>query len=631
MKFTYLAILTLAFLLTNASAQTRPYSATDSQVQILLDRINNRTVAFQVEIDRTLDSSRIDGSQREDSINNMVADLVTSVNTLRNDFSLRRSRTSDVQNVLDRAALVNSFLSSNRVSTRAANQWSSIKSDFDTLARYYRLNSNWSVRTDYPNTQTGYTVGNLQMRNLLSRLRQHSTSFSQSFDRWSRYNRNQPTWSNENISQDVADFGRAVDELNRDYNGSDDAEAVLRPASTINRFILSNRVNSDVSSKWNLVRSDLTTLANYYRISWNWNDTTVPDSDNYGLDTRITGTYRLNTSRSDSVTNTVDQAIVNAGYNVNSRDRMRRNLERRLQSPEVLSIEKSGQQIILSSGNAAPVTLTADGVARTEISPNGRTVRTTVSTISDGVRINYEGDRMNDYFVTFQPIGSDQLRVTRRVYLENQNQTVTVNSIYDKTDRTPNWNTASYPTNTGGSGTFVIPNNTSLVATLDNSISTRNINEGDRFSMTVMSPSQYDGAVIEGNVFGERSGTVTGRANLSLSFDTIRLRDGRTYRFAGIVDEVRQPNGETISVTNEGTIRDGSQTKKTVTRAGIGALLGAVIGAIAGGGSGAAIGAGVGAGAGAGTVILQGRDNLELTNGSEFKITATAPANVAAR
>jgi outer membrane lipoprotein SlyB len=50
--------------------------------------------------------------------------------------------------------------------------------------------------------------------------------------------------------------------------------------------------------------------------------------------------------------------------------------------------------------------------------------------------------------------------------------------------------------------------------------------------------------------------------------------------------------------------------------------LGAVIGAVAGGGKGTAIGAAVGAGAGAGSVFVQGRNDLELTDGTEFRIRA---------
>ena len=64
---------------------------------------------------------------------------------------------------------------------------------------------------------------------------------------------------------------------------------------------------------------------------------------------------------------------------------------------------------------------------------------------------------------------------------------------------------------------------------------------------------------------------MSGKANLSLNFDTIRMTDGRTYAFAGIVNQVRDANGNIINVDNEGTVQDSSQTKTTVTRAGIGA------------------------------------------------------------
>ena len=159
-------------------------------------------------------------------------------------------------------------------------------------------------------------------------------------------------------------------------------------------------------------------------------------------------------------------------------------------------------------------------------------------------------------------------------------------------------------------------------------VNTKASQVGDRFAMEVTSPSQYRGAVIEGRVTqSANSGRVSGRANITLEFDTITI-NGRTYRFAGIIDGVTAANGDSITVNNEGTIRDNNQTTTTATRAGIGAVLGAIIGAIAGGGQGAAIGAGVGAGAGVGSVLITGRDAIELGPGSTFNITATAPANV---
>jgi hypothetical protein len=62
-----------------------------------------------------------------------------------------------------------------------------------------------------------------------------------------------------------------------------------------------------------------------------------------------------------------------------------------------------------------------------------------------------------------------------------------------------------------------------------------------------------------------------------------------------------------------------------VKRGGIGAGVGAIIGAIAGGAKGAAIGAIIGGGAGAGSVVLQGKDDLQLKAGSSVTVQASSP------
>src|SRR5436189_1028624 len=115
---------------------------------------------------------------------------------------------------------------------------------------------------------------------------------------------------------------------------------------------------------------------------------------------------------------------------------------------------------------------------------------------------------------------------------------------------------------------------------------------------------------------------------MTIDFDNIHLRDGRTYRFAGLLEGVHTTNGEIVRVDTEGAVRDQSQTTRTEERAAIGTAVGAIIGAIAGGGRGAAIGAILGAGAGAGSIYAEGRDALELYSGTEMVIRAGAPNNV---
>ena len=165
-----------------------------------------------------------------------------------------------------------------------------------------------------------------------------------------------------------------------------------------------------------------------------------------------------------------------------------------------------------------------------------------------------------------------------------------------------------------------------MVAVLNNSLTTRDTKQGDRFTMTVREPGQYQGAVIEGTVSSvDEGGRLTGRSAMSLNFDTIRLRNGQIYRFAGLLGTVRKLNGETVEIDNEGSAQGDNQTTQTIQRAGIGTAIGAIIGAIAGGGKGAAIGAVVGAAGGAGSIYIQGKDNLELPTGTEVTIRASAP------
>jgi hypothetical protein len=214
------------------------------------------------------------------------------------------------------------------------------------------------------------------------------------------------------------------------------------------------------------------------------------------------------------------------------------------------------------------------------------------------------------------------------VIVPGLSNSVIVQSTYDKTDEVArfdiNTGPQTYPTNP--STDFLIGNGEMVVAVMDSDLTSATAREGDRFTATVRQPSQYEGAIVEGHVSNvQRSGRITGRSQMTLNFDNIRLRDGRSYRFAGLLESVRNSQGDTVKVDNEGSVRDDDQTTKTVQRTAIGTAVGAIIGAIAGGGKGAAIGAIVGAGGGAGSVYVQGRDDLDLARGTELTIRASSP------
>jgi hypothetical protein len=492
--------------------------------------------------------------------------------------------------------------------------------------------------------QTGYN-NNAQMRQLVQRLDTRTNTFSQSFQQeLNRPTRNRDRSSLSETRQHLSDFQAAIAQLRNRIDSrqasSTDASDVLEHAAFLNTYVGSHQLSSTTTSNWNLLRQDLDRLASAYNISWNWQSVQEPDRPGYnnpgrpGYGNSLTGTYRINTAQSDDARRIAETAT--RSLPANNRQRVYDSLLRRLDPPETLAIDRQGSNVTIASSRASQINFVADGSEHIETNQTGRTVRVRASLTGNQLSITRTGDRAQDFTVTFETTGNGRLLVTRRLYSDQFTQPVTVQSYYDKTADVAQLNIyESSPeyTNPGTSGTtggeFIIPSGTQIVAVLNNNLSTQYAHDNDRFTMTVRSPGQYQGATIEGYVTSvQRSGKITGRSDMNLNFDTIRLRNGGNYRFSGLLDSVRTPDGQTVQVDNEGAVRDeDSQTNKTVTRTAIGTAVGAIIGAIAGGGKGAAIGAVVGAGAGAGSVYVQGRNDLELNTGTELTIRTTGPRN----
>jgi hypothetical protein len=342
---------------------------------------------------------------------------------------------------------------------------------------------------------------------------------------------------------------------------------------------------------------------------------------------RLSGTWRLNTGRSDDPSAAAERATRN--LDVNDRQRARENLARRLGAPSALAIDRRGRSVTMASSRGPQVTFEADGIETSETLRNGRQRRTRATLSGERLTVQTSGDRGSDYQVVFEPLeGGRRLRVTRSLYTERLNREVVARSVYDRVSDDARFDLDRDPPDAPPAGDgFIAPDGALLTARLNQQLSTKQAHEGDRFTLNVIEPGQYRGAVIEGVVArSDRSGRVSGRAGMTLDFESIRMQDGRTYDFAGTIENATLPNGESVRVDREGNVKDDdSQTSRTVSRSAVGGAIGALIGAIAGGGKGAAIGAAVGVGAGAGSVFIEGRDDLDLPSGTEISIRASAP------
>ena len=632
---TFLFALVTAGMATSGLAQ---YGTNDATIRDVVRRIQTRTDSLQRAVQNAADRN----NYRVDDINRLILDFESALNQLDRRVGYRRTGTSDAQAVLDRAAQIDNFFAANRLGFGSRREWQAIRPDVEQLATLYNLNVPWNSSTGvFPggDRDNNYQLSDFQMRQLIDRLNVRSATFSRNLRNDLNRNYNDRNSADE-VRRQLSDFEMALTQLRNRVNSrqssSSDARNVLDRAAFLNNYITNRQLSYQTENSWSPVRTDLEQLASAFNIAWNWSTSpggnTYPNTGGgYGNRRDLTGTFQLNSSRGDDVRQAVDNATRN--LSLAERQRVYDSLLRRLDPPQMLAIDRRGNSITIASTRAPQINFVADGREQVETTNGGRSIRVRSTLSGDTLTITRTGERANDFTVTFDPqVGGRELLVTRTLYSDRITQPVIVRTYYDRTSDVAQLNI--YDTNREGvavgeqnpTGTFIVPNGTEIVAVLNNDLSTQNAREGDRFTMTVRSPGQYDGATLEGTVSSiNRGGRISGRSEMTLDFDTIRMSDGRSYRFAGILETVRTPTGDIVRVDNEGAVRESDQTNKTVTRTAIGTAVGAIIGAIAGGGKGAAIGAVIGAGAGAGSVYVQGRNDVDLTAGTELTVRSTGP------
>ena len=440
-------------------------------------------------------------------------------------------------------------------------------------------------------------LNNRQVSVILQRLARSSVRFRNSLNTAVEQSRADGRPEND-INSFERDFENATNQFNDRFKrrraGAADVRNVLQKASPINDFIGRRRSDAQTQNDWASVRSDLEALASAYAVAWQWNPQTLPP---------------LSTSRSHRLS-----------------DRELDQLIRRIET---------GGDTFRSS--------------LTDAFDHGRYDQTrSEGNMNDAVRaFKNATDQLRNRFDTRQAVAVDVAHLLEQAtpvdaYMRNHKLTDRVQNDWSTLrgdlegltsayNIAPQWNVdnGSQPvlTNTASSGgDFIVRDGESVVAVLNTDLTTRQAKQGDRVAMTVRQPTQYAGAVIEGTIAGlDRGGRLSGRSQISLNFESIRLRNGQTYRFAGSLESVRTQNGDTVKVDNEGSAQGDNQTTQTLERAGIGTAIGAIIGAVAGGGKGAVIGGVIGAAGGAGSVYVQGKDDLELPSGTEVTIRARAP------
>ncbi len=168
-------------------------------------------------------------------------------------------------------------------------------------------------------------------------------------------------------------------------------------------------------------------------------------------------------------------------------------------------------------------------------------------------------------------------------------------------------------------GDTLLPSQTVINGTLEQTISSRTAQVGDPFVLDVQGPypaddQRYGGAKVYGHVANVAHAGGTKRGGVQLAFDRLTLVDGTTAALQGSV----------LSLDAQGN--KANSTAKTI----VGGVVGQIVGNYIGKHIGTNVGGAVGAIGGAIYAANTGQ-NITVPQGSQVSLKTTAPATVLSR
>ena len=129
----------------NPEATGMPYRLNDKEVARILETLKVHADRFRSAVDSSLDRSSLNGTAREDDINSFMKEFDKQTKRLRDQFDHHKSVAADVQAVLDSAEGIERFSRRFPLSTRAQNEWITLKADLDELAQAYNVSWRWDT------------------------------------------------------------------------------------------------------------------------------------------------------------------------------------------------------------------------------------------------------------------------------------------------------------------------------------------------------------------------------------------------------------------------------------------------------------------------------------------------------
>src|SRR5687767_14217607 len=335
----------------NVQAQPQPNRNNTRQVGNMLQRLERSSSSFSNSLNGALVQKSVDQTKPQNDISSFQAGFVLAIGQFRDQFTRRLAVAADIENILQKASPINSFITQNTLNPQVNNDWTSVRTDLNALANAYGVSWGWNQPTPMKVDANGsFRLSESELNQLIQRVENGGDTFRVSvtdafFQR--PYDR---TRSEGNMNDALRGFKKATDQLRIRFDArqlvTDDVRRLLDRATPLDIFMRDNPLTDRAKSDWSALRGDLSVLASAYDIAPSWGNTPISSSGNKSTN-HLSGTFRLDSSRSDNPRDKAQRATQN--LRTDERQKVADEILARLESPEMLMIERRGTTITIAS------------------------------------------------------------------------------------------------------------------------------------------------------------------------------------------------------------------------------------------------------------------------------------------
>lgn len=248
---------------------------TKREVADIINRIEEASGHLRKDLSNELDKSVLEGSKKEDKINEDAKNFEKAFEHLRDEFDRNDNwweSKNKVETALESAKPIATRLRNNRFSSDVETQWEKLCADLNKLASAYNIpTTNYKYKEDDRSYEQRYSKN--EVAEIIKRVEESSSRFRKDLDRDLDKSRLDGSKEEDRLNEDVKNFEKAFERLRNDFDRNDkwwesrnNVETALDSARSLSIRLSNNNFSPNVQAQWRDLCTDLNKLASTYNL-----------------------------------------------------------------------------------------------------------------------------------------------------------------------------------------------------------------------------------------------------------------------------------------------------------------------------------------------------------------------------